>query len=100
MKPKWLKEKSIKEIANKKEKDYAKEIGGKVVGGSGCAWSSKGDVRKELCLIEMKTTDKKSIKVDEKFLAKIFKEAVKVGKLPFLVLEYAEYRMIGRVEKR
>ena len=32
MKPKWLKEKSIKEIANKKEKDYAKEIGGKVVG--------------------------------------------------------------------
>jgi len=77
-----------------KEKDIAKKIGGKRVYGSGNLWFEKGDIKLKDTLVEVKTTDKKSISVKLSVLKKIEKEAYKSGRKPILILDIRGHRYI------
>ena len=68
------------------EKRLAKEVKGKRVAGSGSHWSSKGDVRTDTFLFEVKTTEHNSYAVGLKTLNKIIRESQNVGKIPVLML--------------
>jgi hypothetical protein len=76
------------------EKKLAKEVGGKRVGGSGCHWSSKGDVKHKSFLFEVKTTEHDSYAVGLKTLIKIEREAHNVGKIPVLMLNIKSKKYI------
>ena len=65
--------------SNKQERAIAKELGGRVVTGSGCLWHSKGDSRTDDFLIEAKTTKNKYYKLNVETWLKIEKEATRDG---------------------
>ena len=85
-----MENKSTKYYSDKQEKEIAKKLGGKQVGGSGASQFSKGDVRVgERILIECKTTttEKNSYSVKKKVLDKISAEAKSMGKF-FSILAF------------
>ena len=67
------------------ESRTAINMGGKVRPGSGSSIYAKGDVISEKLLIECKTTEKGSLRVQGKWLTKITKEAMVEEKDPALV---------------
>ncbi len=80
------------------EKRLAKE--GYVVPGSGSSFAAKGDVNFEDILFECKRTDKKSMSVKGEWLAKIFSEAVDLGKEAGIELEIGDYLIQGIVRRK
>lgn len=100
--PKWLeKDDSIKKKSQKHEKKMAKKIGGRRRAGSGNCSFWPGDIVKGKYLIEQKSAiTQKEIKVREKMLKKIFREAYRVNKMPAMVLEFHNYILIGKVFKK
>lgn len=102
MKPKWLlnEKKSYREQSDKRVKEIAKKTGGKVTPNSGATPFSKGDMVYPEQLVEHKMTSKKSYKLNESDLAKIYREGIKARKTPFFVVEFKEFNLIGEVRKR
>ena len=68
----------------KKEKNDAKDFGGKVTPRSGGYFSFPGDVVTKDYLIDSKTTDKKGFRITADMWTKVFNEALKSRKLPIL----------------
>jgi len=62
-------------ISKDQEKRVAKRSGGKRTPASGALPGAKGDVEALVHLLECKTTGKKSIRIEQKWLAKIAREA-------------------------
>ena len=71
-----------KKISQNRERQIAKDIGGRAQPGSGCFWSKKGDVTSDKFLIEDKFTHKKQYTLKYATLDKIETEAFKVNKIP------------------
>lgn len=70
-----------------KEKQDAKDFGGKVVRGSGNQWFRPGDVKTERFLIENKTTHHESFSITQKLWTKIWVEATLNHRIPLLSLK-------------
>lgn len=85
--PKWLQDDNTKTKANKQEKRLANEIGARLTPNSGATPFRKGDMSLGDYLIESKATDKTYIKLDQTWLDKIEKEAIKERKTPLLIAE-------------
>lgn len=80
-------------ISDKQERRVAKRTGGRRQPGSGSQAHSKGDVKAgkiDPILIECKTTNKKSIRVEKKWLVKITREASAQQRDPVLVASFPE----------
>lgn len=73
--------------SNKQEQQVAADFDGRVVIASGALWGSKGDVVTDLFLIECKTTESSTYRLDyTKTWKKIFKEATTRGLIPLMVI--------------
>jgi len=97
MLPNYLKE-NVKKVSLKREKKLDKDI--RIQVGSGSFWGAKGDERTKDCLIEEKGTRKGQIIIKESWLKKVFIEALKDSRTPILILDFKEFRLVGRVERR
>lgn len=73
--------------SRKQEARVAGDYGGRVTPGSGNQWHAKGDVKAKRFLIECKTTEAASYRLDKATLTKIRIEAVKEGKHPALCID-------------
>ncbi len=74
----------------KKEKNDAREFGGRVTPRSGGMWSFPGDVKTDMFLIESKTTDKKSYSITANTWRKLYSQALKSQRLPLLSIQLAK----------
>lgn len=93
--------------ATKTEADIAKEVGGRLVAGSGSPKGCGGDVTQKAkftqdgdgwsidrgWLIESKRTDKQSISVKASVVQQIVSQAGREGKRPCLVLDVGGFRL-------
>lgn len=87
---------TTKHLSEKQEKSVAESMGGKTVIASGALWGCKGDVRTSKYLIECKTTEKDSYKLEQKILAKIAREAIKDSlRTPLLVVDIMNNRFVA-----
>lgn len=79
-----------KRRAQKRERAFAPEIGGKAHPGSGSVWYKKGDASSELynILCEDKFTDKSVYSVKYDILSKLEQQARKIGKTPIFRFGY------------
>ena len=73
--------------SDRQEQATAKRLGGEVQRGSGATERHKGDVKTADLLVENKTTEAASIRVEGKWLAKITGEARNAGRTPALEIE-------------
>ena len=71
---------------NKEEKQFAKKIDGLRTPNSGAIKFIPGDVIKGDYLIDLKSTDKQQIIINEKMIEKIESESGRVGKKPIIIL--------------
>ena len=78
------------DISDKQERRVARRTGGRRQPGSGSQEHSKGDVKTDPILIECKTTNKKSIRVEKNWLVKISREASAQQRDPVLVASFPE----------
>jgi hypothetical protein len=92
--PKYLQSEHSKRIGNKGEKKVRQTIA------SGALWIDKGDISTDKCLIEVKTTQKKSFRLMYKTLEKIFNEAHSIGKEPALIIQIKDLIFKGIVVKK
>jgi len=97
-KPNYLEDKTPKQKSQQQEKNLAKN--GFVIPASGALWSFKGDVQFTDFLVEAKRTDKKGMRLTEEVLAKIFNEAIDVGKTPGMEIEFKDYYIQGVVFRK
>jgi len=72
----------------KAEHRVAKREKGKVTPGSGNQWHSKGDVKSDARLIQVKSTVKKSYAITLKSLDEIERQAAAVDREPAFVIEF------------
>ena len=77
-------------LSKQQEQRVAKRTGGKCVPASGAIKGMKGDVSHSLQLFECKTTAKKSIRIEQKWLTKISREAAMNHKDPSLVFSFPD----------
>jgi len=77
-------------ISKDQEKRVAKRSGGSRVPASGALPGIKGDVEARIHLLECKTTGKKSLRIEQKWLAKIAREARMKGKDAGLVMSFPQ----------
>lgn len=80
------------------ETDLAKRIGGRERPGSGNQAGAKGDVTVHEYLIENKATQKDSMTLQRDWLMKINQEALELGKVPALAIQFTNEA--GKTEKR
>ena len=80
---------STRERSDRHEKKIARDYGGRQKSGSGASPYSKGDVvlPKANILVEAKTTDKASYRLEIETLAKISREAIGEGRDPAMEIE-------------
>lgn len=97
-KSKFLSEETTTERSQKQEKAFAKKIGGARTPGSGAFAGHKGDVRNPDFLVECKTTEKKSIRLEREWLEKIDQEALVKQKCPLVHLQFE--KTSKKTEKR
>lgn len=74
--------------SQKREKQVAKDIGGRAHIASGALWFRKSDASNELLLIEDKFTDSNVYRVEYKTLLKLEQQALKIGKTPIFRFGY------------
>lgn len=80
---------SVKSFANKQERNFAKEIGGKTTPASGGTPHIKGDVLNTSKMFDLKSAKTSNqIIVTEKMLKKLLDDAMRVGRDPVLVLDF------------
>jgi Holliday junction resolvase len=77
-------------MAKKQEVRVAARSSGSRVPASGAIPGIKGDVNSRLHLIECKTTGKKSLRIEQKWLTKIAREAAMKMKMPGLVFSFTD----------
>ena len=92
--PKYLTNKNPRKKGRKGEKLVAESIN------SGAFWIDKGDLHYNKYLIEVKTTSKKSFRVSQTKLKKIFEEAYTIGKEPLFVIVLPEFIVKILIQKR
>jgi len=78
------------DLSKKQESRVAQRSGGRRVPASGALPGIKGDVSGKLHLIECKTTGKKSIRIEQRWLTKIAREAAMKHKMPGLVFSFPD----------
>jgi len=73
------------------EKKTAKELNGKVTPASGSKWHSKGDIRTDKFLVEVKTTTKPQYRLTLETWEKIYKEALRDGmRIPVMRIDLTD----------
>ncbi len=87
--PKYLENAHKNKIkrSRSQEKRIAREYRGRVVAGSGSG-REKGDVNTRTYKIEAKRTDTERISIRREWLTKITNQAISVGRLPLLEIEF------------
>lgn len=85
-----------KYISKRREKEAAKDIGGRAHPGSGCFWSIKSDASNEFIQLEDKFTNDVKYTLQLDILKKIEKEAMNVGKLPVLRFGFVNSRQYAK----
>ena len=90
---------SFRTKSDKRVKKIAKITGARVVSNSGATPFAKGDLVTEDCVIEHKMTSKASFKLDKLVLEKVYKEAMKHGKEPMLIVDFGDIMLIGKIQK-
>lgn len=85
-----------KYISKRREKEAAKDIGGRAHPGSGCFWSIKSDASNEYIQLEDKFTKDSKYTLQLSILKKIEKEAFNVGKLPVLRFGFINTRQYNK----
>lgn len=88
-----LKLSTTKQRSRAQERKIAKEVGGKVVKGSGCMRHAKGDVKMEQFLIEAKTTDAASYALTVETMNKVIDEGLEIGKEAILQLDFRKHQL-------
>jgi hypothetical protein len=78
------------DMAKKQEKRVAKRSDGRRTPASGALPFAKGDVETRIHLLECKTTGKKSLRVEQKWLAKIARESRMKLRDPGLVVSFPD----------
>jgi hypothetical protein len=97
-KPAWLDKKdNPRKFSQRREKKIAKKMGGKLTANSGARWHSKGDIKTEDSLVEVKSTAGATMAIHKSWLEKIRDEAIKAGKDPVVVLDFGNVMLIGNV---
>jgi len=93
--PAWFeKQLSIKKIANKKEKIVYKHI----LSG---ALDWKGDFSDKTSCIDLKATDKASIRITENMCDKILADTLQMGKQnAVLILDLPNFYIVAKVQKK
>ncbi len=84
--PSYLKGKTPQEKGRRYEKKLAKKLGVKAQPGSGAFPLYKEDIELDDCLIQVKTTTKKSYTLKNDDLKTLVRNATKVGKIPVMVI--------------
>lgn len=74
-------------LSIKSEKRSAKELGLKLTKNSG-ACTMKGDMYNDSIMLEEKSTSKAFFRLSSKILAKLFKEASQVDRIPILLIKF------------
>jgi hypothetical protein len=92
--PSWFNKKNVKKASQKKEEKAAAELGGSAQPGSGNQFHAPGDINLEKYLVEHKYTDSKSYTLDKPTFKKIEKEAQENLKLPAMMLEIQDMKLI------
>lgn len=77
-------------MSKKQETRVALRSSGSRVPASGAIPGIKGDVNSRLHLLECKTTGKKSLRIEQKWLTKIAREAAMKTKMPGLVFSFPD----------
>jgi hypothetical protein len=100
MKPKWLQNvENYREKSDRRVAEIAKKTGGRVTPNSGATPFSKGDIWYTDKLLEHKQTSKASYKINKSDLEKIYRDATKVNKLPFFMIDFGDIIFTGEVSK-
>jgi len=92
--PAWMTSKNVKKKSSRKEKQRAKELGGRAQPGSGNQFNAKGDIKSDEYLIEHKYTDTNSYSLNINTLLKIEREAQEIGKLPAMIIEIKDRKFV------
>jgi hypothetical protein len=95
--PKYLREKTKQEIGREGEKKTIKQMSRMA---SGALWFAKADICIDNMLGEVKTTEKTQFILKEKILEKIFLEATNEGKIPYLIINFKGFSLIGQVIRK
>ena len=77
-------------LSKQQETRVAKRTGGLRTPASGSLPFAKGDVDGSITLIECKTTGKKSLRIEQKWLAKISREAALKHRTPALTISFPD----------
>ena len=100
MKPKWLtKKESERKKSDKRVSKIAKNTGGFMTPNSGATAFKKGDVQYPDALLEHKLTSKESFKLNKELLVKTYKDAIKEGKDPWIMVDFGDYSLTGIVKR-
>ncbi|TDI96934.1 MAG: hypothetical protein E2O29_01490 [Deltaproteobacteria bacterium] len=100
MKPKWLtKKESERKKSDKRVAKVAKNTGGFVTPNSGATAFKKGDIQYSDVLLEHKLTAKESFKLNKELLIKTYKDGIKEGKDPWIMVDFGSYSLTGLVKK-
>jgi len=93
--PKWFKkDKSIKQIANEKEKKVYKSL-------QSGALSMKADFNTLSDTIDLKSTEKSSIRITQGMCDKLIKDSLSNGKEnSFFILDLPNYQIVCKVLKK
>lgn len=92
--PAFLKPKTKQKIGRDGEKKTIKQLSRPA---SGALWFSKGDINIDNLLGEVKTTEKKQFILKEEILQKIFLEATQEGKIPYVIINFKTFSLVGQV---
>jgi len=91
--PKYLNDKSNKEISIKQEKRVQRQLN------SGALAFNKGDLIDGTYMYELKI-GKKQVTVTNIMLNKLYEESWKVGKVPILMIEIGNKIFVGEVKQK
>lgn len=79
---------TVKSFSQKREGEFAKEIGGRLTPNSGSTPHTKGDVLSTDKMFDLKSTKSNQIIVTVSMLKKLLDDASRVGRDPVLVLDF------------
>ena len=95
--PKFLQPKTKQKIGRDGEKKTIKQLSRPA---SGAMWFAKGDINIDNLLGEVKTTEKSQFILKEHILEKIFLEATQEGKVPYVIINFKGFSLVGQVLRR
>lgn len=95
--PKYMQPKTAHDIGRNGEKKTIKQMSRMA---SGALWFAKGDINIDNILGEVKTTEKKQFILKEEIMQKIFLEATGESKIPYLIINFNGFSLVGQVLRR